>query len=369
MNKLYLLLFTGLFFSCQLNAQYDHTDIYLGQTGVGLLNNLNLNYKPGNLPDYSTARFRMFKYVYAIDDTVTCLYTGLKRHLAPASSDPIADMLDNNSSISINSEHIYPQSKTTADAGKSDLHHLVPTSSDANNGRSSNPFGEIAVSNIDKWYYNGQIFTSAPASNILPLSSKLQNNAMFEPRDDYKGNVARAVFYYYTMYKSNADAEDPNFFNTQKARLCQWHLQDPVDSLEWDRTSRIAIYQQGRVNPFVHDCTLPERCGYCSNICIPPTAITREEDMGLEIYNNYPNPFQEKTTISYQLNREQIVHLEVYNNLGQRIEILDSGAQSIGLHQYTFDAINLSNGMYFYRLTLESKGKVATFSKPIILSK
>jgi len=369
MNKLYLVFFTALFFNCQINAQFPHTDIYPGQSGVGLLNNLNLNYKPGNLPDYSTARFRMFKYIYPVNDTVTCLYTGLKRYLAPGSSDPIADMLDNNSSVSINSEHIYPQSKTTGEAGKSDLHHLVPTRSDANNGRASHPFGQIAASNIDKWYYDAQTLTSAPASNILPLSSKLQNNVMFEPRDDYKGNVARAMFYYYTMYKANADAEDPNFFNTQRARLCQWHLQDPVDALEWSRTDIIGFYQQGRVNPFVYDCTLPERCGYCSTVCIPTNAITREEDMGLEIYDNYPNPFQERTTISYQLNREQTIHLEVYNNLGQRVETLASGEQSVGLHEYTFNATNLSNGIYFYKLTVESRGKVATFSKPIILSK
>lgn len=152
----------------------------------------------------------------------------------------------------------------------------------------------------------------------MPLHSKQDNGILFEPRDDHKGNAARAMFYYYTMYRSEADAADPNFFHLQKATLCQWHLDDPVDSLEWLRTSRIAPFQNNRVNPFVMDCTLPQRCGYCATTCSPPNAISKQESMGLELLDSYPNPFQQQTTISYQLHRTQQVVLEIYNNWGQK---------------------------------------------------
>jgi len=366
MHKLYFFVLVSFFLIHELTAQYSHQDILLGQSGTTLTTNLRLNYKPSNLPSYSTARNNMYKYIDASNDTVTCVYTGLKRYLPSNATNPISVMLDNNSSISINAEHTYPQSKTINNAGRSDLHHIYPTRGAANNGRGSIPLGEISSNNIDKWYYKENTFTSPPAANILPLSSKQQNNVLFEPRDDHKGDAARAIFYYYTMYQSEANAADPNFFNLQKAKLCEWHLADPVDSLEWERTARIAPFQSNKVNPFVKDCTLPNRCGYCAMACSPPNSITKAEKMGLELFNNYPNPFQQTTTISYQLNRPQNVTLVIYNNLGQIIKTLSQEEQVPGLYEVAFDARNLANGVYFYTLTLESEGQVATFSKPFV---
>lgn len=308
----------------------------------------------------------MYKYIDEVNDSVTCVYTGLKRYLPSNATNPIAVMLDNNSSISINAEHTYPQSKTINDAGKSDLHHVYPTRAAANNGRGSIPLGEIAPNNIDKWYFEATTLTSAPAANVLPLYSKQHNNVLFEPRDDHKGDAARAMFYYYTMYQSEANAADPNFFNLQKAKLCEWHLADPVDSMEWARTSRVALFQSNKVNPFVMDCTLPNRCGYCATACSPPNSITKAEQMGLELFDNYPNPFQQTTTISYQLNRPQNVILTVYNNLGQIVETLTNEEQATGFYEVEFDAQNLASGVYFYTLTLESSKQTATFSRPLI---
>lgn len=350
-----------------LKAQYSHQNVLQGQTGSTLLNNLILNYKPTNLATYGTARDNMFANVYKENDTITCVYTGLKRYLPPL-ADPTSTMYDNASSISVDTEHTYPQSKTTNEAGKSDLHHMFPTRAMANSGRGSTPFSVIPTNNIDKWYYLDQVYTNAPAANVLHLYSKQQNSVSFEPREDHKGNVARAMFYYYTMYKTEADAADPNFFSPQLSTLCQWHLDDPVDSLEWIRTSRIALYQNNRVNPFVMDCTLPQRCGYCSSVCSPPNAISKEEEMGLELFNNFPNPFQQTTTIQYQINRSQQVLLEVYNPLGQKIATLANEIQSPGLQEYNFDATNLPSGIYFYTLTIEYQGEIAVFYKKLLKS-
>lgn len=366
MKKFYFLLaFSWIFQSLQ--AQYSHQDILLGQTGSTLLNNLVLNYKPSSLPTYAVARDNMFGQVYEEDDTVTCVYTGLKRYLPPL-ADPTTAMFDSGSNISVDAEHTYPQSKTINEAGKSDLHHMYPTRAMANNGRGSLPFSVIPVNNIDKWYHLDQILTNAPAANVLHLYSKQENGVTFEPREDHKGNAARAVFYYYTMYKTEADAADPNFFNIQKTTLCQWHLDDPVDSMEWIRTSRIALYQNNRVNPFVMDCTLPQRCGYCTSICSPPNAITRQEEMGLELMDNFPNPFEQSTTIQYELSRSQHVILEVYNTVGQKIATLANEMQDSGLQQFTFEANDLPNGIYFYTLTLEYKGQTAIFHKSMVIN-
>jgi hypothetical protein len=80
---------------------------------------------------------------------------------------------------------------------------------------------------------------------------------------------------------------------------------------------------------------------------------------------NYPNPFNPSTTISYSLTAESFVSLKVYDVLGQEVASLIQQKEKRGYHEVSFNANNLSSGVYLYRL--EAGSLIAT--KKMILMK
>lgn len=73
----------------------------------------------------------------------------------------------------------------------------------------------------------------------------------------------------------------------------------------------------------------------------------------LALHGNFPNPFTEQTTIHYEVPRSGNVRLAVYDVLGQRVALLANEPQEAGREEITFDARDLSSGVYFVRLTSE----------------
>ena len=84
------------------------------------------------------------------------------------------------------------------------------------------------------------------------------------------------------------------------------------------------------------------------------TSVSNEDVVGIpgkiELNQNYPNPFNPTTVISYSLPEASDVKVEVYNMLGQRVALLVDEMKQTGRHTISFDAENLSSGMYIYRL-------------------
>jgi|GEM_PF-5053586 len=68
------------------------------------------------------------------------------------------------------------------------------------------------------------------------------------------------------------------------------------------------------------------------------------------LQQNFPNPFNAQTTIVYSLPRQAKAKLVVYNLLGQEIATLVDQVKPAGKYTVRFDASNLSNGIYTYRL-------------------
>ena len=69
-----------------------------------------------------------------------------------------------------------------------------------------------------------------------------------------------------------------------------------------------------------------------------------------ELHQNYPNPFNPVTVISYQLEHGTEIQLEVFDILGRKVAVLADGFREAGTHRVEFNALDLSSGVYIYRL-------------------
>lgn len=157
-----------------------------------------------------------------------------------------------------NREHSFPRSwfGGAIEPMNSDVHFIFATDGQVNSYRSSFPYGEVGSNDVVS--NNGSRLGSA--RNGLGY-----NGTVFEPIDEFKGDLARAAFYVATRYQNiisgwenNTQFSDAvlNGTNTLVFEpwytdlLKQWHQQDPVSQKEIERNNAAQIYQGNR-NPFV----------------------------------------------------------------------------------------------------------------------
>lgn len=150
-----------------------------------------------------------------------------------------------------NREHVIPQSFF----GKkrpmvSDVHHIRPTDGKVNGMRSNYPFGKV----------NNPSYLSKNGSKTGPSVSPGYTGTVFEPIDEFKGDIARMVFYFVTRYESRlsgfssggmlGNSAYPGLQEWEKDVLMTWAVQDPVSPAEIVRNNASYIFQGNR-NPFI----------------------------------------------------------------------------------------------------------------------
>lgn len=168
---------------------------------------------------YYDARMEMFSTLDNFGGEVECAYTG-----TIIETDTIP------SNLEMNAEHTWPQSKGSFDgAARSDLHHIFPVTSMINSIR-----GAASYCNVE------EVIREVKGSK---LGYDGEGRRCFEPRDEHKGNAARAMLYFATVYQQTTDDHEEEV-------LRGWHEADPVDAAERIRAEKIQIFQ-GSPQPFV----------------------------------------------------------------------------------------------------------------------
>ena len=152
-----------------------------------------------------------------------------------------------------NKEHLWCQSWFGSGTPKSDLFHVMPVDGYVNGRRSNHPFAEVK--------YTANKTNNYRSSNGSTLGTSITegfSGVAFEPADEYKGDVARSLFYVSTRYYTE-DASWSSSDMTEKCEikpwamkmLLQWHKDDPVSEKEIARNNRIYIDYQHNRNPFI----------------------------------------------------------------------------------------------------------------------
>jgi hypothetical protein len=84
-----------------------------------------------------------------------------------------------------------------------------------------------------------------------------------------------------------------------------------------------------------------------------------------QLEQNFPNPFNPVTEITYELPSAAFVTLKVYDPLGREVTGLVNDRKEAGIHAVRFDGAGLTSGVYFYRITAGT----SMITKAMILSK
>lgn len=197
-----------------------------GKTGDALKSALNSIVGGHTVIGYDTAKAAMWSSIDQVPGKgVLCRYLGQWRN----TSTP--DTLDTNT------EHTWPQS-LGADASpkRSDIHHLFIVDSGMNSRRGNTPYGFVSQADYEQG------------------GTKIDYTVRTEPRDDFKGDVARALMYmdvrYVEMELVNSDESLGYNRMGYLDDLLLWHQLDPVSDTERARNDAIYALQRNR-NPFV----------------------------------------------------------------------------------------------------------------------
>lgn len=207
-----------------------------------------------------------------------------------------------------NREHIVPQSLfSEASPMKNDIHFIRATDAKVNGMRSNYPFGKVGTAT----------FTSLNGSKLGNSVSANYSGTVFEPIDEFKGDVARMIFYFVTRYETKlSDFSSGNMLGStaypglqtwELNQLLAWHNLDPVSPAEIGRNDASYLYQGNR-NPYI------DNPNYVNLVWGTPTTDTQAPTAPTNLVAN--NPTASTVALSWTASTDNIgvTGYDVYAN-------------------------------------------------------
>ena len=252
-----------------------------------------------------------------------------------------------------NREHIIPQSLfNQASPMVSDVHFIRATDGKVNGMRSNYPFGKVGTAS----------FTSKNGSKLGTSTSTGFSGTVFEPIDEFKGDVARMVFYFVTRYESRLSSFStgnmlgtsafPGLQTWQLNQLLAWHAQDPVSQAEVLRNNASYTFQGNR-NPFI------DNPNYVNLIWggQTPTADTQSPTVATNL--SASNTTSSSTNLSWTPSTDNVgvTSYQIYMN--------GSLKSTVGTTSINITGLNPSTNYSFYLVAKDAAGNSSANSSSI----
>ncbi len=314
-------------------ANADYYDSVINLTGQQLFTGLRTLISTNTNSSYDTSKEVLFQTLDNTGGNVTCVYTGQVYNVG----------YNYNGSDNPNTEHTYAQSwfnGTDTAKKKSDLHHLFVTNSVVNSSRGNYPLYTVASHSAATVYY-----TNTPWQSYRGYSAGGQ--MVFEPADQFKGNIARALLYFNTRY-ANQDLTQQNV--DMLPVLIQWNTFDPPDAAERTRNTGVYNYQNNR-NPYVDH---PEFVGriWGGSDAEDEVVISIPQ---LNISACYPNPFSTELNYTVESKNAAPATVTIYNLKGQAVYrenlVLQPGESSFSWNGRDEQGQTSPTGIYLIRIS------------------
>jgi serine protease AprX len=218
-----------------------------------------------------------------------------------------------------------------------------------------------------------QPFTSTLSNGIITMKSKITDNGIIRlwtneaPMLYYRSSTnGGGTWSTYTgVLNSYYNGKDSFFFNIAgfaNGTDVQYYFAAQDIALPTPKMSTLpaggaGVFPPGQTPP-------PTRFQYhIGPVGITP--ISSEIPKVFKLYNNYPNPFNPSTKISFDLPKQAISKLVVYDITGREAAVLVNNEElRAGKYEVTFDGTNLASGVYFYRII---SGDFADVKKMILI--
>jgi endonuclease I len=251
-----------------------------------------------------------------------------------------------------NREHSFPRSwfGGTVPPMNTDLYQIYPTDGYVNGKRGNYPYGEVS----------NPSWTSMNGSKLGNCVAPGYSGTVFEPIDEYKGDLARSYFYMATRYYGEdgswpgspmVDGSQPKEWALNM--LFEWHQQDPVSQKEIGRNNEIWDIQSNR-NPFIDDPFFVNLIWFYTT--------TNEEILIDEFdFSIFPNPASDKLIVkstSQQAGKEFKISITDVN--GRMVmPLVETSSEQTAL-----EIKDLKNGLYFLHI-LDTKSHYSICKKLI----
>ena len=244
-----------------------------------------------------------------------------------------------------NREHSFPRSWFGGNENLAiftDPFHVIPADKKVNSER-----GNLAYGNVDDSVT--PTYISRNGSRIGQSTNSNINADVFEPIDEFKGDIARQLFYVATRYEDMIEQWETNnssgnsmldgsadrvFEDWALQVLFEWHTADPVSEKELQRQEAIFDFQSNR-NPFIDH---PEWVGEIW------AASLNVQDIVASNFTMYPNPAEGKE-LHINFDSATPTTISIYSVLGRRV-----GLVSTSLRAVTLDISKLKTGLYVVRI-------------------